>query len=116
MTITSEIIGSLNTPGYGFLNDSLTTYSLPKFPNGVAILLTRWVASGEMSFDILDGETGKVVDGTSTTGYARSKNMPSGAARNALAKGALLRFNTSTPLYAYIIPNGEQAPPVWNGQ
>ena len=115
MAITSEIIGSLNTPGYGFQNDSLTTYSLPKFPNGAAIMLTRWVSSGEMSFDILDGETGEVVDGTSTTGYARAKNMPSGAARNALAKGALLRFNTSTSLYAFIIPNGEQAPPVWNG-
>ena len=115
MAITSEIIGSLNTPGYGFLNESPTTYILPKFPNGASIMVSRWGGSNELSYDILDIETGSVIDGVRSTSHGAVKNFTSTQSVKILAKGALLRINNSTPTQVYIIPNTRQTPPVWNG-
>ena len=116
MAITSEIIGSLNTPGFGFLVNSPSTYALPKFPDGAAIMATRWGGSSELSYDILDRETGEVVSEGRTASYAHVKNLQTDVIRSAIAKGALFRCNNSTSMYVFIIPNTEQAPPVWNGQ
>lgn len=115
MAITSELIGSLNTPGYGFQNKSPTTYRLPKFPNGASIMMARWGGSNSLSYDILDVETGNVFDGVRSTSYASTKDFISEEAAEVFAKGALIRFNNNTPTEVYIIPNTRQAPPVWNG-
>ena len=116
MAIASEIIGSLNTPGYGFENKSPATYRLPKYHAGVSIIAVRWGGSDEISYDILDRETGKVVDEARTTSYAHLKDLPPSRLVETLTKGALIRFNNSTPVQVYIIPNSKQTPPVWNGQ
>lgn len=115
MAITSELIGSLNTPGYGFLNNSPTTYILSKFPNGASIMAVRWGGSNEISYDVLDRETGNVLDGVRGTSYASTKNFISPQSAAVFAKGALIRFNNNTPVEVYIIPNTRQSPPIWNG-
>ena len=115
MAITSEVVGGLNTPGFGFKISSPVTYALPKFPYGAAISVTRWATSGTVSFEILDRETGNVVHEKSTTSYGgvyTSRNSWDEAAK----KGALLRIRSSTEIYVFIIPNDLKAPPVWNGQ
>ena len=116
MAITSELIGSLNTPGYGFLNKSPRTYILPKFFNGASIIVVRWGGSNELSYDVLDRETGKVLDGVRKDTYATTKDFISEQSVEVFAKGALFRCNNSTPMQVYIIPNPRQTPPVWNGK
>ena len=116
MAITSEIIGSMNTPGYGFYNAAPKTYRLPKFPAGASIMIVRWGGSNEMSYDILDSETGEVMFESRSTTHGHFKDIPANELDKVITKGALLRCNNSTPMYVYIIPNTRQAPPVWNGQ
>jgi len=114
MAITSELIGGLNTPGYGFHNGSPKTYKLPKYHAGISIMVARWSGSGELSYDILDRETGSVVDGSESPSYANQKSFTSPEVIESLKKGALIRFNNSTAMQVYIIPNPRQAPPEWN--
>ena len=116
MAITSEIIGSLNTPGYGFLNKTPDTYILPPYHSGVSILVARWNSSDSMSYDLLDKNTGAVLEEVRPTGSVNWKNLTPSSLDGAVAKGMLIRFNNSTPIQVYIIPNQRQTPPVWNGQ
>ena len=115
MAITSEFVGSLNTPGYGFMNVSPGTYTLPKFPSGAAIMSVRWSSSGKQSFDILDRETGEVVKSVNTSSYGSVIDSINDGWHEVITKGALLRFNNRTEIYMFIIPNPRQTPPVWNG-
>ena len=116
MAITSEVVGGLNTPGFGFKISAPVTYALPKFPYGATISVTRWDPRGTVSFDILDRETGKAVFEKSTTSYGSVYNSLKDGWDGAAKKGALLRINNSTEIYVFIIPNHLKAPPVWNGQ
>lgn len=115
MAIKSELIGSLQTPGFGFKVSSPGTYALPKFPYGAAISVTRWDSSGTVSFDILDRETGNAEFEKSTTSYGGVYNSLQYGWDGAAKKGALLRINNSTTIYVFIIPNHLKTPPVWNG-
>ena len=115
MAITSEFIGSLQTPGFGFMVSSPGTYALPKFPYGAAIMSTRWDSSGKQSFDILDRETGEVVKSVNTSSYGSVIDSTNDGWHEAIKKGGLLRFNNRTEIYIFIIPNPRQTPPVWNG-
>lgn len=113
MAITSEFIGSLHTPGFGFKVTTSGTYALPKFPHGAAILTVRWVSSGTQSYDILDRETGKVARSEKTSSYANISDSIDHGWHETAKKGSLLRFNNSTDIYVYIIPNPRKTPPVW---
>ena len=115
MAIKSELIGSLNTPGFGFRSTAPATYALPKYPYGATVTIVRWATSGTMSFDILDRETGNAVLERSTTSYAGFYASNSNGWDETAKKGALLRINSSTEMYVFVIPNTMQAPPIWNG-
>ena len=116
MAITSEIIGSLNTPGYGFKSESPGTYALPKYHAGASIMSVRWSGSNEVSYDIIDRETSEVMFRGRHSGYGSVQDISAYAFDGVITKGALLGINNSTPMYMYIIPNERQTPPVWNGQ
>ena len=116
MAITSELIGSLHTPGFGFLSPSRSTYALPKYSNGISILAVPWDSSKGISWDIIDRETGSTVFSTRNPSYATWENYSSQEAVNTFKKGALLRINDSKKIQVYIIPNPRQTPPVWNGK
>ena len=113
MAITSEFIGSLHTPGFGFKVTKSGTYALPKFPHGAAILTVRWSSSGKQSFDILDRETGEVVKSVNTSSYGNVIDSINDGWHEVITKGSLLRFNNSTDIYVFIIPNPRKTPPVW---
>ena len=115
MAITSELIGSLSAPGYGFLTEPRGIYALPKYRTSITILVARWSGSGNISYDILDRETGSVVQEVRSSSYAAWEEFISPEVVSTLGKGALIRFNNSTTFQAYIVPNARQAPPVWNG-
>ena len=115
MAITSELVGSLQVPGFAFLVNSPTTYALPKFPYGASIMAVRWGGSSELSYDLLDRETGEVKTSMVTASHAMNTSVTATAKDGLIAKGALLRSNNSTPMYVYISPNTTRTPPVWNG-
>ena len=115
MAITSELIGNLNTPGFGFKNESAVTYALPKYSNGITILTVIWSGRNYISYDIIDRETGNVVGETRVSSSSTWENYTDTTVVEALKKGALIRFNNSNPLQVYIVPNPRQTPPVWNG-
>lgn len=115
MAITSEFIGSLQTPGFGFKVSSPGTYVLPKFPHGAAMISTRWDSRGTVSFDILDRETGNAEFKKRTDAYGGVYNSIENGWDGAAKKGALLRINNSTTIYIFIIPNLLKTPPEWNG-
>ena len=115
MAITSELIGSLHTPGYGFKSDSRSTYALPKYSNGITILGVVWDSSSGISWDIIDRETGNVVGEKRASSSATWGDYTDTTVVEALRKGALLRINYNRPMQIYILPNPRQTPPVWNG-
>lgn len=114
MAITSELIGSLQTPGFGFKVTTPGTYALPKFPHGAAILTVRWVSKGSHSYDILDRETGEVAKSENSSTWANISDSLDHGWHETAKKGSLLRFNTSTDINVFIIPNPRKTPPVWN--
>ena len=116
MAIASDIIGSLNTPGYGFLNETPNTYILPPFHSGVSIFVARWRGSDPTSYDLLDKNTGSVLKEVRPSSSLQWENLSPSELNGAVAKGMLMRINNSTPTQVYIIPNRRQTPPVWNGQ
>lgn len=111
MAISSELIGSLNTPGYVFRNSSPGTFALPKFPSGVAIMSIRWDRSGNVSYDILDRETGDVVKAVNTTSYGHVIDSAADGFPEVIEKETLLRFKNGTDVYMSIIPNIKKTPP-----
>lgn len=115
MAITSELIGSLNLPGYGFYSTTATTYELPSYSKGLSILTVRWSGSKGISYDLLDKDTGKVVKEERTSSFAHWENIEAVNTDGIDTKKLLLRINNSTPMQVYIIPNPKQDPPVWNG-
>src|SRR5699024_3964380 len=115
MAITSEIIGSLNTPGYGFLNETPNTYILPPYHSGVSIFIGRWRGKDSLSYEMLDKNTGAVLREVRPGTSLQWENLRPSDLNGAVAKGLVIRFNNSTPTQVYIIPNRRQTPPIWNG-
>ncbi len=115
MAITSEFIGSLNTPGYVFRTTSPGTFALPKFPNGATIMTIRWSGSGTTSYDLIYRDTGVVAKTITTTSYGTVNDSTAEGFHEVITQGALLRVNNSTDVYFSIVPNIRKTPPVWNG-
>lgn len=115
MAITSEFVGSLNTPGYVFKNSSPVTYALPKFPSGASIKTIRWSGNGNIAYDILNKETGAVLKAVNTASYGHVIDSSSDGFPEVTTKETLLRFKNNTEVYMSIVPNIRKSPPVWNG-
>ena len=115
MAITSEFIGSLNQQGYVFLNETPKTYDLPKFPAGVSITTTRWNGSKDVSYDLVNKDTGEVWLEKRLSPHGHNYSIDGAWLKEHHPNGFLLRFNTGTPVLVCIVPNLLITPPVWNG-
>lgn len=115
MAITSELIGSLNIPGYVFLVQSPGTYELPKFPAGLSITTTRWSGSKDVSYDLIDKVTGEVFLEKRLTPHGHNYSIKGAWLKEHHPNGFLIRFNTNTHVLVCIVPNLLLTPPIWNG-
>lgn len=103
MAITSEFIGTLNPRTVLFENRSAKTYVLPKFPRGLIMVTTKWGPGSDVSYDLLDKDTGKVVVEKRIPATGNYWGMLASDTRKSFPNGILLRFNNDTPVLVTII-------------